>query len=304
MSWVCCLLLLGKTLPAETPVELRWQFRMGQTFYVEETLRVQQCLRLPDTQEKQELDQTRLSRFQVRAVNGAGQVVLEQKILAVRLRSWGSGKPADTDWLRPFEGALFRLTLDRKQRVLQLEGVEALRAALERQKPETAELATVLLRRENLQHPLELLFGFAPDTPVLPGARWQQHYSPVPLANLATLKFTDTYTYTVCKGKDMETSEGTTAPLVSLAVVTTVTAGPPPAIGRLPFRSISQQVRLSGSRGQLLFDSRRGRLQERQREWTLQGVFVLQAGSQQITVELEQQHHYHLRVLDQPPGAK
>jgi hypothetical protein len=76
LAW-STLLILAIPLPAAAQVKLAWNFKQGDRFYVEEITNVRQTIKIGNTENRQDLDQTRISRFTVLKANPDGSAVLE-----------------------------------------------------------------------------------------------------------------------------------------------------------------------------------------------------------------------------------
>jgi hypothetical protein len=289
-------LLLG-ALPAAAPaqVQVRWKFKEGQTFYVEEKVHTRQTVKMPDTVLPQELDQTRVSRFKVLKVTPDGGAVLEQKIESVQATPQGPGPKADASVLRHFRGAVFRITLDGKQRITRFEGYKALVEAVARDNPDAAKLLRQLLTPDNFQQPAAALLAFAPDRAVSKGDRWEVR-SKIPFATFGTLDVTETYRL---QGKE-QGEKG----VVRVGITAAVSYAPPKAVGGLPFKVTAGDVQVKESRGDLLFNVAAGKLVRRETKLALRGQFTLAYGTQRLDVEIEQQQSVTARVLDGNPLKK
>jgi len=130
MLRLCCLALalivLGPASPALCQVKLRWKFKDGDTFFVEEKSHTRQENKIRDSLEVQELDQTKVSRFKVLKAAADGSLVLQQRIQAIKATAQGTGKEADVSALKLLERATFRITLDARQRLEEVSGYRGL----------------------------------------------------------------------------------------------------------------------------------------------------------------------------------
>jgi hypothetical protein len=293
------LFLLGPACTAPAQVSLRWKFKEGETFYVEEKVHTHQTLKMPDTVQPQDLDQTKVSRFKVLKVTPDGGAVLEQKIESVQAVPQSASAKADPSVLRHFQGAVFRITLDGKQRVTGFEGYKALVDRVARENPDAAELLRKVLTRENLQQPVEALLGFAPEKAVAKGDHWQIK-SKVPFANFGALNVTDTYTL---EGKEQAEKD-----VARVSIARAVTYAPPPAAGGLPFKVVSGDVKVvkeskekKVSKGSLLFNVAAAKVVRLEMHQTLRGLFTVALGNQRLELEIEQEQSRTVRVLDSSP---
>jgi hypothetical protein len=288
--------LLALTTPASAQVNLRWHFKKGQTFYVEEKLHVKQTIKMPDTVQSQEMEQTRVSRFKVLQIMPDGGAVLEQKIESVKAATQGVGGKEAASVLRHFQGAVFHITLDSKQHITKFEGFKALADKIARDNPDAAKLLRELVSKDNLQRPVAVLFSFAPEKPVSKGDHWQVKSPKVPFANFARLDMTDTYIF---QGPEEGEKD-----IVRAGITTAITSSAPKAVGGLPFKVVRGEVKVKESQGHLLFNVGSGHLVRRKMKQALYGVFTLAFGNQQLNMEIEQQQTKTARVLDSNPLKK
>src|SRR5262249_60998621 len=99
LAWSTVLFVLIP-LPAAGQVKLAWKFKQGERFFVEDVVNVRQTIKIANSENRQDLNQTRISRFTVLKVNPDGSTVLEQKIEAVKVKVSGEGPDADTKILQ------------------------------------------------------------------------------------------------------------------------------------------------------------------------------------------------------------
>jgi hypothetical protein len=293
-AWLTALVLLVPALPAPAQVPLRWKFKPGDAFAVEEKSENQQKLKLSGSEERRDLDETRVSRFKVLKTTPDGGAILEQKVESVKVVPAGVGVKADASVLKQLEGATFTITLDGRGKVVKLDGYDKFVAAVTRANPDEAKMLRRLLTEENLRRPLDLLFGFGPEKPVTRGAKWQLA-SQVPFGPFGMLQLTDHYTFEDDKLPDKG--------VVKLSTSTAITYKLPEP-GGLPFKVVGGDVRVKESKGDIFFNADTGRLVRREGHEFLRGVFTLAMDSRRLEMVIEQEQTRTVRVLDSPPAPK
>jgi hypothetical protein len=297
--WLALLLTLAVLPgPARAQVKLRWKFKEGDTFYVEEKVSTRQTVKVRGSAQVQQLEQTRVSRFKVLKAAADGGAVLEQKIESVKVTPYGAGIKADASSVRRMEGATFQITLDARQRVTRFEGYKKLIDALAKDNEDVAKVFRAVLTEQAVRRPVEALLGFTPEKPVARGQSWQVK-SDVPFGPLGTLHLVDTYT--------LQAEEQVEKDVVKVTVSSAATYSAPegPAGGNFPFKVISGDVKVKEAKGSLLFNVATGRLVQREVQRVLRGVFTLAASEQtRIEEEVEQRQSSAARVLDNNPLQK
>jgi hypothetical protein len=295
-DWLVLVLVWGGlTAPASAQVNLRWQFKDGDTFYVEETVTGKQAVKIGGNVERQELEQTKVSRFKVLKAAADGGAVLEQKIESMRVTPHGTTAKVHAAVLRRFTGATFRITLDNRQRLTKMDGYAQLVEALAKEDADHAKMVRALLPEESLRWPLEGLFAFAPEKPVAKGGSWNIK-SAEPFGPLGTLHLV--YTYTL-RGEDPAEKDA-----VKVTWTTAVTYSLPAAGGALRFKVVSGDVKVKEATGSLLFSAAAGRVARRDAQRTLQAILRITLADQRLDMEIEQQQTVLQRVLDSNPLPK
>jgi hypothetical protein len=295
-GWLA-VVLIGSSLAtsAQAQMSLRWKFKEGDTFFVEEKVSAKQTVKIRGSAERQELEQTKISRFKVLKATPDGGAILEQKIEAVRATPHGATAKADASVLRRFVGATFRITLDGRQRLTQLEGYKQLVEALARENADHAKLLRALLTEDSLRRPLEGLLAFAPEKPVAKGGTWTIK-STEPFGPLGTLHLVDTYT--------LQGEEPAEKDAVKVTVTTAATYTLPEEGGVLRFKVLSGDVKVQEAKGSLLFNPTAGRLLRRETQRTLRAFLTIGLADQRLDMEVEQQQSITTRVLESNPLSK
>lgn len=294
----CGLALFSLTLlvgPARGQELIRWKFKEGETFYVQEKDHTSQKMKIQESLVVQELDRTRVSRFKVLKATPDGGAVLEQKIESVQATPRGNVNQAETSVLRHFQGATFRITLDAHQRVVKVEGFKGLVERVARDNPDAARLLRTVLSEESFRQPLVGLLGFVPEKPMGKGQSWAVK-SRSPFGPWGTMEMTDTYT--------LRGAEAGEKDVVRIDLTSSVTYAPPKEGTGLPFKVISGDLKVQASRGSIFFNRAVGRLVRRELRQNLRGIFTIERGDQRLEIELTHEQTQRATLLDRDPLRK
>jgi hypothetical protein len=293
-AWLSVLLVLGAAEAAQGQVQLRWRFKEGDTFFVEEAVAVKQTTKVMGNEEQHNLDVTRVSRFTVLKA-GEGQTVLEQKVETVKVTPGDGAKKGEADFLQKLEGAVFRITLGPTQHVAKFEGYQELINKLAQDK-EVARMLRVLLTEDTLRRTAEALLEFVPDKPVSPGGTWKAKLT-MPFGPLGSLDTVNTYTL---QGK--EKADGREAEKITVAAV--VAYAPPRVPSGLAFQITKGDIKAEEARGTIFFDEGAGRLVRSESRRRLKGTLTLSAMERTLDMDIDQEQTVKIRVLEKNPTSK
>jgi hypothetical protein len=303
--WTAVLLLAaGLAGPAPGQVKLQWKFKEGEKFYLEEKTVAKQTLKFMGADKKQDLNQTRITRFTVLKKNDDNSLVLEVKIEAVKVKT-GGDTMASARMLQDLEGATFKVTLSPKMRIIKFEGYDALIKKMAKTE-EIGKMVRALITEDALSKPIEALFGFLPekdgdkgeeaDLELKKGDTWTALLDR-PLGFMGTLKMTNSYTF---QGK--EEVEG--KELVKLEVVNTKsTFTHSGAGGGLAFRIVKGDFKVDKKKTQgiIYFSPRLGRVVRWRQTTALSGMVTVDAMGNMISMDLDHEETVQARILDKDP---
>jgi hypothetical protein len=277
--------------PALGQVKLAWKLSKGDTFYVEESVRVKQTLTIQGNESRQDLDCTKIHRFSVEEGTPGKDVVLKQTILSVKEN--GPGNPrSGSEILKQLEGATFRITLNPSGKVVKFEGRDELVKKIAKDNKEVEGTVGALFTEETLRAPVESLFGFLPDKEVSPGKTWAREAT-LPLGPLGNLSGKST-----CKLLSAEKD----ANRVKLLVTTTASYVPPTSTAALPFKITGGNFKVEKAEANLVFDTAAGRLVEANTVRRLKGT-VSVAATPPLDMEIAQEQTIKTRVTDKNPAG-
>jgi hypothetical protein len=314
------LVLGGLPLAAAAQVKPEWNFKKGDTFYVECLTTRKGSVTGSGKPLEQQAEQTLVARFTV-VQAGDGQFVLEEKIesltetargevvspyaAAVSMGLVGYEKRATQGKEKEkVPGALFRITLRPDGEITKFEGAEGavnkvvaavrdLTSRDGRTPPQVEDLlkaVRTLVRPETLRTFAEDVFSILPNKEVKQGAGWERPMK-VSLGPLGSVEGRKSYRY---EGKDREGLRiGVEATLAYVL--------PRKETSAFPVQVRAGRLKADPARGTILFDAGAGRLVRSRIKIHFKGALTFQVGEKQRRVQLEQEQTVTIRVLDKNP---
>lgn len=287
-------LILAATFAAPAPPlpVLMWKFNEGDVFFLETKTTTKQKMVVMNMTVEQTQEQTFLHRYTVKRIDRQGRVVLEQKIEDVKLQINIGGAPTDLDdFARKLRGASLEITLDPTGKVFQVDGLPNL---INKFGPGQSPLVGQILTEESVKQMVEQQFAILPRKRVELDERWERKTS-LHMGPIGTYETTLRYRY-----------EGKVKPENKLDRVTFTSSlkyvPPAPAAqgqgGALPFQIKRGDLKSDDGKGQLIFDSSKGRLKEVQDAQTVRGKLVIEIGGQETEIELNQEQATKISLVE------
>jgi hypothetical protein len=292
--WLPMLVLLAAPAVANAQVKLAWRLKKGERFFVEETTNVRQTIKIMETETRQDLEETKVSRFTVLTTEKDGGAVLEQTIQSVKIKHSGEGPDVDTKVLKQLEGASFQVTLDARGQVIKFAGYDELLKKIAKTDPLNAKPVRALMSEDSFKAGLTSLFGFVPEKKVARGDSWE-HKHVLPLGPLGVLNLDDRY-----KFEDVEEA----GKIVKVALTSHGTYAAPPQTPDAALKIARGEIRLLKSVSTLRFDAARGRLLGSETKSRLEGTLQVVVRDAPVTMYLEQEAQRKLRVFEKSPLEK
>jgi Family of unknown function (DUF6263) len=293
-SWLVMFSLLCVPSPAAAQIKLTWQFKRGDRFFVEEVTDVRQTIKIADSESRQDIRQTKVSRCTVLDRAKDGGTVLQQVIESVKIKYLGEGPDADTSILKRLEGSVFKVTLDRAGKVIKLTGHDALLRQIAKENPANAKLVRALVTEECFKNGIEEWSAILPEKAVAKGQSWQRTTA-LPLGPLGGFTLDNRYTLE-------EIDEA--ANIARIALTATGQYAPPRHAVDPALNIRGGELRLTRSSGTLRFDIAHGRLLYSEGKQSLQGTLRLDARDARLPMELHQEQVRTIRFLERWPIQK
>lgn len=296
--------------PASGPVTLKWQFQKGKTFYQEMTTKTDQTINVMG----QSIPQTQTQTFYFSWTPDSeknGVWTIKQKIEGVKMEITVGGNPITFDSTKPaaagtdnplqnffkqLVGSTFTLTVDpsKSKPVIAIKGRDEFLKKLKSANPQMDTLLNTILSDESLKQMADPAFSVVPDHTVKPGDTWTRTST----LNLGPIgNYQTTYTY---KFDGMDSSN---KDLAKISVTTTLKYTPPSAAaagpaGALPFKITKANLTSKDSKGTLLFDMKKGRVDRSDTSLQLDGSLDIDISGTTTKVELKQTQKTTVRTSD------
>jgi hypothetical protein len=293
LAW-SLVLFLAIPFPLAAQVKLAWTFKQGERFFVEEVVNVRQTIKIAGTENRQDLDQTKVSRFLVLKANPDGSAVLEQKIEAVKVKVSGEGPDADTKVLGQFVGATFLIGIDAKRAITRFDGYEQLIKKIVKDNPVNVKLVRALMTEESLKAGIQDMLAVAPTREVMSDKTWTSKTT-LPLGPLGTLTLVNTY-------KLAALAEASKEAKITMTAKASYTAPDPNP--NLSLKVTGGDIRLERIAGTYFFDTIRGRLLRSESSHTLEGTLKVTIRDAPVEMDLHQDQTLKRRVLEKNPVEK
>ena len=304
---VVCLAASGQD---NKPVKLEWKFEKDKAFYQELKTETKQEMKVMGQEVKQTQTQTFYFSWTPTGQDKDKNWIIKQRIEGVKMDIEIGGNKITYDStnqaqannpLQQFFSALvgseFTLTVNPKMEVIKVEGRDEFVGKLKQGNPQMEPLLKQILSDEALKQMADPAFAAVPNKEVKVGDTWQKKST----LNLGPIgSYDNSYEYKY---------EGKENKLDKISVKTTLkyTAPVEPAgggAGPLPFKIKSAELTSKDSKGTILFDSAKGRLESSTTELTLTGKLTIEIGQQPTVVELTQKQTTTVKTFDKNPIEK
>lgn len=275
-------------------VDLKVKFEKDKPFYQEMTTKTQQDMKVMGMEVKQNQDQTFYFSWTFKEEDKDKNTVVVQKIEGVKLTINVAGNPitfdstaqssqstALSEFFRALVGSEFRLTLDKDNKVIKIEGREEFLRKLAAANQQMEPLLKAILSEEALRQMAEPTFGVAPPHPVAKGDTWTRD-STLNLGPIGSYKGVYKYKY---EGRDDKNKD-----LAKISVETTLTYQPPQegSGAGLPFKIKSADLKSKDGKGTVYFDVKKGRLEKSDQSIKLDGKLTIDIAGMTTEVTLNQ----------------
>jgi len=294
---------------AQSPVDLKWKFEKGKPFYQEMTTDTTQKM----TVMGQNITQVQkvtffLSWTPVDQDPNSKAWTVKQKIegLKMEIEIGGNKIPFDStkemggtnplsDFFKALVGSEFTLTIDKDMKITKIEGRDEFLKKLVKENQAMEPLLKVILSDEALKQMSDPAFAAIPDKPVKKADYWEKGS----ILNMGPIGSFDTkYKYTY-DGPDEKK-------LQKIKVETTLKYVPPGANAgtSLPFKILKADLASKDSKGEILFDSEKGRVAGSNMTMKLAGTLTIEIGGMSSDVTLDQTQTTTVKTTDENPIQK
>jgi len=290
-------------------VELKWKFEKDKPFYQEMTTKTQQDMQVMGMPVKQTQEQTFYFSWQFKEEDKDKNTVVTQRIEGVKLTINVAGNPitfdstnptstntALSEFFRALVGSEFRLTLDKDNKVVKVEGRDEFLKKLTQANQQMEALLKQILSEEALKQMADPSFGVTPPNAVAKGDTWKRD-STLNLGPIGSYK--GDYTYKD-EGQDEKNKD-----LVKIGVETKLTYQPPvEGTAQLPFKIKEAKLNSKTGKGTIFFDTKKGRLDHSDQTIELDGTLKIEIAGMTTDVTLTQTQTTTITTSDQPQIKK
>ena len=282
-------LILLAACGSATAAEIRWKFKQGDEFYLEEAARMKLAMQIGGDNETIEIRSSVVSRYKVAKLHANGNVEIEQTIIRFKMRE-GAGPEVRLPML---EEAVFKITFDRDMKLVRFDGYRDLVDRVERENPAAAgmfrrEFSETEVRRR-LVEPLTIFLPGKND-----GDRWEHRRN---TSNPAVGEIDMNLKYQM--GDPVEKNGRNLLKADFTADVTYRQPMPKPGA---ELQVVRAAFDFKGLGGQVLFDSERGRLQQFEIRIPLTGTIRIKGGSVEMDGRIDGSIEQTFRVFDELPA--
>lgn len=309
------LVLAGLGAPAfaqDKPVELKWKFEKGKTFYQELTTKTEQTMKVMGMNITQNQNQTFYFSWTPDSYDEKEKAwTIKQKIEGVKMEIQIGGNPISfdstketgtsnplSDFFKALVGAEFTLTVKTEPRpeVTKVAGQKEFLDKLVKANQQMKPLLEKILSENALKQMADPAFAVVPDKAVKPNDTWERK-STLDMGPIGTYETTNKYTYT---GPD-----GTSKTVQKVKVDTSLKYTPPAAgaDSSLPFKITKANLTSKDATGTVFFDTEKGRVDHSDATMTLTGTLDIEIGNMPTTVDLTQKQTTNLKTTDTNPVA-
>jgi hypothetical protein len=278
--------------PASAQAVIKWKFKQGDKFYLDNASDIKQSFEIMGMTQKQDLANKMLVSYEVVKAEG-GSTVLQEKIEKASMEIKSGVPPAVANQMtalsKQMTGATFKITLNPEGKITNFEGFDAFVKKITQANPQAAQMLPGLLSKETMSKGVEEAFGFTPAKPVNPGDKWTRNAT-LPMGPLGDAKVDTTYTYKGKAGKDEE-----------IDIEAAMTFSPPKT--PTPGAAVSKvNMKTESAKGKILFDAQSGRMVKQEMKIHLKGSMTVNAAGNEVSMDMDQDQTHTVRVLDKPPA--
>ena len=288
--WASAVLLAALAVPAAgQEVQLKWKFKQGDKFYVEDVTVMKQSVAVLNQVIKEEQKTTTVTSYQIEKVGTEG-ITVKMKIEGMDVKS-DSPIGLYAKIMEKTKGASFTFTLTPEGKVTKLEGFDEFLKKLDTGDEDTNKMLKLFITEDMYMQSIEQAFGFVPNKAVKKGDSWTRE-NKIPFSGMGEFKSSTIFTY---NGKG-EGGEQITLKQ-ELAYV------PPKKgadFGGL-FKVLKGDLKAENAKGTYVFDAEKGRLVSANNSMVIRGTLTLDLNGMEVTVDIRAEQTGTSRVLDKSP---
>lgn len=285
------------TRPVNGQATLEWQFKEGDSFYLETQHNDKTSLKFAGQAMPTDSLNTDLNKIEVVKAT-PDTAVLKRTVVSVKVKSQG---PAAEEMQRMFErvvGHSLTITVDlRGRKVSRVEGVSDYVRKLVGDNPLLKMMIGASITDDTVKEDMEQAFlAFLPDKPVSAGEKWRRK-APLSFGPLGSFSTDTEFTYA---GTINENGRQ----LDKIEAASELTYSPPAAGAGGLFQVTKGDLKADTAKATYLFDRQAGRLVRSERLFAVKGTLSLNVGGMQTEAELDSSQNWKTRVTEQAPSGE
>jgi hypothetical protein len=270
---------------------LKWKFKEGDKFYVEDVTTMKETVNLAGLDEqKAENKVTMVTSYSINKVTSEA-VTAKMKIEHVAVKSDGKGSSMLGKFLKKFKDAEFTVTLTPEGSLKTFDGFKEVAKAIAGDDKDQAELLKMFINEESFSRLVEDGFACLPNKSVKKGDQWSRE-TKLPMPPFGEFKVNNNYTYGGKEdGKDI------------IAVKQSMRYVPPPKGTKILdlFTVVRSDMKAENAKGKYVFDGYNGRLVSFTMSQTFAGTLTLNFGGNELSVDLTVESDGTSKVYDKNP---
>jgi hypothetical protein len=269
---------------------LQWKLREGDTFYVVQDTKMQQSMSFMGQDIDMNIKTQSVLRYRVKKVQKNATVV-EMTFLRQKMEMDGPVPVPGADFGEKLKNLTFTFTVDDKWNVVKFEGYDKFLEAIAGEDPMLATMLRTVLPESVVKQSFGQTFSLAPDKPLAVGDTWQRKEK-MSLGPLGSFEVNTRY--------KLDEVRGSLARL-SIAGDMKWSGGDDGMAPKLPFKISEANIRTDKFDGFVTFDLTKGRLESSQMKMNLKGTLTLAIADQKVEMDIKQQMHMEMKVVDRNP---
>lgn len=277
-------LALAFTSPLNAQTKIEWNFKQGDTFYLQSVTQTKQEMKALGKEMKLDMEQDFLLGFKVEKKEADGTVILKETVEDLVIKSPTGSSQAD----EKLKNAVFTITLNPRMEITKFEGYDAFIKRLAGANAEDEKRIRSIITEETMKQSVKLAITvFLPLEPKKPADVWDKT-TEVPLGPLGVMESKNSYKYDG-KGKlgDREYDKISFISSIKYRLPKEDTANAPYQVVKAELKA--EDAKKEGPKGVIYFDTAEGHLVEMQTTLPLRGTMTLSSLGQQVDAEIKEQ---------------
>jgi hypothetical protein len=292
----------------EESVWIGWKLKIGKTFYQEMTTDTRQTMTVFGQNITQVQKVTHFLSFTPVDHDKDGNWTVKQKIngLKMEIDIGGNKIPFDStkggvqanplsDFFQALVGSEFMLTIDKDMKISKIKGRDEFIKKLVKENEGMEPLLKTILSDEALKQMSDPAFSAIPNKAVKKGDTWEKNTT-LDMGPIGSFDMNNKFTYVGSLDKKLHKIE--------VDSILNYIPPAPSAGGALPFKILKADLSSKESKGDILFDSDKGRVDSSTMTLRLIGTLSIEIGGKSTETALDQTRSTTVKTTDTNPIKK